>query len=279
MREKSSPSLGRVAVPCEHCGDRMWLYPSESLRKYCGMTCLRAAQTALRLVAVTAGPPVPLTCHLCGAKFLARTGQLARGKGRFCSVSCAQQGRSRRPEADRFWQKVDRRGPEECWPWLARRNRSGYGWFHAVTGKPEHAQRTAWRLTHGAIPPRLFVCHRCDTPACVNPAHLFLGTSAENHADMVAKGRHATAANGRHSSVLYPEQLPRGDQNFMRQHPELRRGELNPVSKLTDAQFGEIQRLLGIGASQRDLAKRYGLNQSSLSKRLKRARANGTALR
>lgn len=89
----------------------------------------------------------------------------------------------------RFWAKVDRRGgPGACWPWMASRNGWGYGDFK--NGRRGHrAHRLAWELTHGPIPDGLFVCHRCDVPACCNPAHLFLGTPLDNVRDMDAKGR------------------------------------------------------------------------------------------
>lgn len=96
--------------------------------------------------------------------------------------------------AEKFWEKVERRGPDECWPWTGycikpAPRRLGYGVYSYAKSKAARAHRVAYMLSVGPIPERMSVCHRCDNPPCCNPAHLWLGTYADNNRDRHAKGR------------------------------------------------------------------------------------------
>lgn len=126
----------------------------------------------------------------------------------------------------KFWSRVDRSNPNGCWLWLGRKWPFGHGVW-VVDGIRHTASRVAWFYTHGCFPPKnIFVCHKCDVPACCNPNHLFLGTAKDNHDDAEHKGRIHYPSGADHPLTKRPWLMPRGD--------------ACPASKLTDAQCVEI---------------------------------------
>lgn len=107
---------------------------------------------------------------------------------------------------ERFWEKVKKGQPHQCWLWTAAIHRSrGYG-QSSLGGFNIHAHRVAWMLTNGPIPADMHVLHSCDTKLCVNPRHLFLGSNEDNYADRDRKGRVAHGVRAARAK-LTPEQV------------------------------------------------------------------------
>ena len=196
----------------------------------------------------------------------------------------------------RFWSKVDKRGPNECWPWRAGPKHNRYGLFF-MNGKNHGAHCCAWEFEHGTIPAGLFVCHNCpggDNPRCCNPAHLWLGSAKQNSRDMVLKGRSASGdrhpmrvhpelvrrgdkhharlnpqcmpRGERHGSRTKPDAIPRGDRHWARRHPEATaRGERCGLAKLTSEQVLQIRQERARGVPGVSLALRFGVTPAAVS--------------
>ena len=125
-----------------------------------------------------------------------------------------------------------------CWLWSDRWDAGGYGSIRVGghSGTMVLAHRASWELHKGPIGEGQCVLHRCDTPACVNPDHLFLGTRADNNADRHRKGRDGFKAH---------------------------RGEENGAVKLTLAQVIDIRSAVG---TQSEIARKYGISRQQVSK-------------
>lgn len=126
-----------------------------------------------------------------------------------------------------------------CWNWNGCTNAKGYGMMGRRAAGEHHyyAHRWAYAVCVGSIPRGKIVCHRCDNPTCINPAHLFLGTHSDNALDREQKGR------GRDSS-----------------------GENNPTASLTWAKVHAIRAAYRRGKTRQvDLARRYGVDQTTIS--------------
>lgn len=215
----------RIAWRCRHVSRRHYAHG------LCG-SCYRMQwrkKTAYR-------PPLYASkkeqCPKCGEKRMKPGKKLCRA----CWIGSS---------VDRFWAQVKK--TEHCWFWR--------GTFNSVTGYGVFSHRAvhrfSWTLAHGIIPSGLHVCHHCDTPLCVRPDHLFLGTPKENQLDSVRKGRRAY-----------------GDRNGSRLHPEklTQVGEAHWKAKLSDDQIAAIRFLRTGGWGIVRLAQTFDVSHPYISR-------------
>ena len=108
----------------------------------------------------------------------------------YCSISCRNKSLVPEPIHIRFWGFVSRGADSDCWIWNGAKDKHGYGRISTRRDEsPAKAHRISYEMRYGPVPDGLFVCHRCDTPSCVNPEHLFAGTQKENMQDASKKNR------------------------------------------------------------------------------------------
>lgn len=178
----------------------------------------------------------------CG-RVVPRAAQTAKGliKGEYVRYLKGHAPRTRPSFVERFEAKVDRssgQGPEgTCHLWTDVPDKTGYGQL-LVGGRMMRSHRVAWFVAYG-VWPTLHILHRCDTPLCQNPDHLFEGTQADNMRDMALKGRCA------------------------KEHP-WSRGERSPHAKLTERDVYAIRAARGT-KTQKELAAQYGVAHSLIS--------------
>lgn len=149
---------------------------------------------------------------------------------------------------DRFWEKVDVRGADECWEWRAHRKVTGYGQFTISKGVFATASRVSLALSGVVLREGEAACHRCDNPPCVNPAHLFAGTQVVNTLDCVEKGRANRASGTDHPSARLDHEAVRRIRSA-----DLRFGDMTRLAREYGVSLTSIRRIRN-GQTWRDVA-------------------------
>ncbi len=175
---------------------------------------------------------VKVNCSECTKEYEIDKGHLSiirkRNSKNYCSNECKNGTLE-----ERFWSKVDIGKKEDCWLWRGNFRSNGYGQIR-LKGKTLSAHRVSYELMFGAINDiKMFVCHKCDNPICVNPNHFFLGTNSDNMKDAYKKGR------------INP--IPPVGNKF-------KKGDKAKNSVLTDEQVLQIREMINNGDSVKDIS-------------------------
>jgi hypothetical protein len=227
------PAKPVQSAKCKQCGVEFLPHP-KAKGLFCSKPCWRLYESLNQATA---------TCRYCGNPYNAKPCLVAAGRTNYCSQPCSFADRRRialERFAERFWSKVNK--TDGCWLWTAKCDHFGYGRIIAPNAKgdyvPQLAHRVAYEFVNGPIPNGLQVLHNCpggDVPACVNPAHMFLGTQLDNMLDCSAKGRTT-------------------------------RGERSGTAKLTEEHVAEIRRRFEAGGTTYSrLAREYGVSIGTIS--------------
>ncbi len=166
-------------------------------------------------------------CATCGSEF--RVYPYNAAKAKYCSLGC-RTTKEAAPVAENFERHIAYITESGCHLWTASLNNKGYGSFR-LKKRTKLAHRVAWEQRNGPIPDGLYVCHKCDTPSCVNPDHMFLGTPADNMRDAANKGR-----------IPY--------------------GEAHHNAKLNDQNVRAIREMRSAGMTQSAIGARIGVSQT-----------------
>lgn len=224
-----SPKRPKTERTCLICG-KAFVRPAPKSGNYCSRSCANTGRYK-----ALSGPSAERTCPVCGITF--RVPHSSNPK-QYCNTECYKL-RGELVKA-RLWAKVIKAPDNGCWLWQGGRAEGGYGRF-IVNGRPTYTHRFVYELTFGPIPEGLSVCHHCDNPPCCRPDHLFLGSQADNAADMWAKGRGYVAT------------------------PIVHRGEAHYRARLSDTKVRYIREQHAMGKSYTELAATLDVSRATVT--------------
>jgi hypothetical protein len=143
----------------------------------------------------------------------------------------------KQPLEKRFWEKVDKKGKDDCWLWKGGKGWMGYGRIRDEKKNPKSATHVSWFLKHGEYPTK-YMCHKCDNPSCVNPNHLFEGSPKDNSRDCIKKDRHSRGSRQAFSI------LTEADVEKIKQEYTGKYGECTRLGKKYNVTYSTISKIM-----------------------------------